>query len=331
MPDTSTGAVTGPGGATTFDDPGTSTTGTTAPGVDTTADTGPPADTETASGPSLTISHGPTHDFGTRQIGAAVTNRFTLTNVGDTEATGVVIGLVEPGIDDSSLEIIANDCGDTLAANADCEIEVDFAPRLFGPHAGSLEVEFVDHRGETESVARALVGVGVGATDNLLVNGDGEVGGPDMSPPQGWTAGAGDWNYFGTDAGLGGFGDYTIYPGEQVGGLSQYTLSQQLQVDGLTTWGDAAGLTFHYRIQLRTFDIGDDPASIILRFGDDGSNTIEEFPSAAFSGGWQQGTAEHIAPANTHDVQLVLGCLYMQGSLCSAWFDDMELWAEWDG
>ncbi|MCH9685730.1 MAG: choice-of-anchor D domain-containing protein [Deltaproteobacteria bacterium] len=326
------GATTTTGSAeTTVTPPASTGSTTTQPPADTTADTGPPAETDDPVGPVLTVSDPDGYDFGPRDIDSENTREFMVTNEGDQEAAGLTFALSEPGVDAPGFAIIANECGDTLGAGQSCTVTAEFAPDLFGPHAGTLEIEYEGLAGATEMISREMIGVGIGLTGNLVTNGGGEDGATNEAPP-GWTLTAGNWV---TSMGVTivpNSGAHFIWPGNGIPGLSEYSMFQQIPVAGLTTWGDAEDVLFHVSIWARSFDPGNDPMRFTVRFQDGGGANVGEFSSPDFSTPmWTELVGMFEAPRSTGLVQLVLSCSQVSGLSCSAFFDDIEIRAEYQG
>jgi hypothetical protein len=330
-----TGSGAKPGGEADGDD-GTDAEGDTTPGggggtgtSDATAspvDEGSSMDGGPAAHPEVTISHGPAFDFGPRNLTDNVDQAFTVTNEGDADATAVQVGGVG-----GQFSIMANDCAETLAPRSSCEVQVRFDPDLFGDAQTELRVAFQDH-GMATSVTRPIVGRGVGVTGNLLVNGGGELGNATDSPPMGWTVAYGPSWSANWDEVPPVEGDRTISAGWGPPGVNQFTLHQQINVAALTTWGDATGMRFYFRVFHRSETEGNDPTWVILRFRDISGGELASSPSVMFSGTtWNESVGNSLAPAGTHRVQLVLECTRVVNDWCSGFYDGMEVWAEWLG
>jgi hypothetical protein len=88
--------------------------------------------------------------FGTQKTGTTVTQSFTLTNAGNTTATSLAIS-VPAGYTQSS------NCGNALAANASCTVQVSFAPPAAAAYNGTVSV----------TSSAATVGVGVTGTGGV--------------------------------------------------------------------------------------------------------------------------------------------------------------------
>jgi hypothetical protein len=301
-----------------------STSAATAP-PDETAD-GPMMDDGPAGEhPEVTISHDPVFDFGPTPLIVGATEPFIVTNEGDDDATALQMSVA------GAFSIVEHDCGETLAAGATCEVQVLFAPELFGDTQTELQIGFED-QGAPTMVSRQILGRGVGTTRNLLINGGGELGDAIDIPPMGWVIDYGpNWSASG-QAVTPYEGRRTISPGWGPPGVNDFVLHQQVDLASLTTWGDANGLQVHCRAFHRAVYSGDDPTWIELRFFDSGGGEMELHPGGLFSGiTWNESQLSTPVPMGAHDTRLVLQCDRAAGDVCSGYFDGLELWAEWQG
>lgn len=108
------------------------------------------------SGPLLSLDPW-SHDFGEVEVGSTSPPLLaTLSNVGDTDATGLSFsGLPEFGFDaDTSA------CGDLLPAGGTCTVEITFTPAVPGPASAALNVSSAE--GSPASIRLAGLGVGEG-------------------------------------------------------------------------------------------------------------------------------------------------------------------------
>ncbi len=296
--------------------------------------TSSPASTTTAGAtdePLLAFSDGVSYDFELRPITTLSHHEFTVTNIGRMSAQSVTVSVLDSGVGHDSFAIGRSNCGDVLDPGQMCAVEVAFMPTLFGLHGATLLAEY-DTPTTSLFAALDMTGTGIGATDNLLVNGDGETGADGESPPPGWTAVSGIWQVTGSPLIAAYEGDQYIWPGIGIGGLSQYSVRQQIPVTNLTTWGDAEGIEFHVRSWLRSFEFGNDPAHYTMGFYDGGFSPLGEVVGPiSTSEAWVELQSSEVAPAGTEVTQLSLECELQSGSACSAFFDGMEVWAEWNG
>ena len=203
-----------------------------------------------------------------------------------------------------------------------------FAPELFGEYEGQLEVTF-GGAGEVDSVARPFTGLGVGTTSNLIRNGGGEQGSVDDHPPVGWESYSGtNWAI---NPELAHMGSYSIHAGSQ-SGPNGFVLFQSVDAVELTNWGNAEGVRFYFRAYQRGYEPNNDGAEVSLRFADAQGEELEFHSTGIYADeAWLESTGDHEAPPNTHDAQLLLVCHHYVGPECSAYFDEIEVWAEWLG
>jgi hypothetical protein len=304
----------------------TSTAGSaTLPPADDTA-TGPSMDDGPSGRPMVTISDGPTHDFGPRDLATTTEHVLTVTNGGDGDATAVQV--VEVG---GAFDIVGHDCGDVLAPGATCEVQLAFAPTLFGDFATELQIAFQD-QGRATSAARPITGRGIGVTGNLLVNGGGELGNALDSPPMGWVLGYGPSWSANWPLAVPYEGNRTISAGWGPPDINNFTLDQPVSLAAITSWGDGAGLRVHYRAFHRSEAEGNDPTWIELRFLDSGGNEMGLHAGSLYSGtAWNESMGTLEAPPSAHSLRLSLQCDRLVTDWCGGFFDGVEVWAEWSG
>lgn len=312
-------------GTTTSGGAGTVTGGVTSPTAD---DTGPTMDDGPAGHPAIMISNGPTFDFGPRNLTELADQAFAVTNEGDGDATAVQVAGVG-----GAFTILGHDCPPTLAPGSACEVTVRFDPALFGDVMTELQIAYQD-QGMATMAARQIVGRGVGATGNLLVNGGGELGNATDVPPMGWTIVYGpSWSANWFEEGLTPIeGVRTISAGWGPPDVSGFTLQQRIDVGALTTWGDAAGVRIYYRAFHRSETEGNDPTWVELRFRDGGGGELALHPSSLHSSTtWNESVGNFVAPPSSRAVELSLQCNRVMNEWCSGFFDGLEVWAEWLG
>lgn len=314
-------------GTTTAESGVTGPAGGTSPTADDTAE-GPAMDDGPAGHPLVTISNGPTFDFGPRNLTELAEQAFAVTNEGDGDATALQVAGVG-----GAFAILGHDCPPTLAPGSACEVTVRFDPALFGDVQTELQIAYQD-QGMATMAARQIVGRGVGATGNLLVNGGGELGNATDVPPMGWTIVFGpSWSANWFEEGLIPIeGMRTISAGWGPPESNSFTLYQQVDVAALTTWGDAAGVRVYYRAFHRSETEGNDPTWVELRFLDSGGSELGLHPSSLYSSTiWNESVGNFFAPPGTRSVQLSLQCNRVMNEWCSGFFDGLEIWAEWLG
>lgn len=111
---------------------------------------------------SLSLSHGPTLDYGTLPVGATADHTFTLTNSGGVPASAIVgTGLAAPfSFKGGLFPGTGGNCSANLAASASCTIVVTFAPTAPGTPTDDLEVNYNDGV-VARTTLRALAGTAV--------------------------------------------------------------------------------------------------------------------------------------------------------------------------
>jgi hypothetical protein len=77
-------------------------------------------------------------DFGSQVVGTSATQTVSLTNIGDT-SLDISIG---PPSGDFAVTPQTNPCGTSLAAGANCNLDITFTPTATGPRPGSVTVTF---------------------------------------------------------------------------------------------------------------------------------------------------------------------------------------------
>lgn len=109
----------------------------------------------------LTVSSGPTYNYGTVANGANVTQTFTVSNSGGSTATGLTgSGLAAPFIfSGGSYPGGSGTCASTLASGASCTISVSFSPASSGVHTDSIEIYYNDSV-SAQVASRGVTGTG---------------------------------------------------------------------------------------------------------------------------------------------------------------------------
>jgi len=118
----------------------------------------------------LTISDGPTFDYGTVSTGAASDHTFTVSNTGAATATAMAAGtpaLVAPfSYTGGAYPGTGGTCTTTLAAAATCTIVVRFAPTVVATFSDTVRVSYNNNSVVTEAT------VGVTGTSTSVIAGD---------------------------------------------------------------------------------------------------------------------------------------------------------------
>lgn len=285
-------------------------------------DTGP-TDTGPTGYPNIAISGGELFDFGSQDIHGTAEHVFVITNEGDGKATNLQVAVLGEAFSQQN-----SYCGSVLAPAAICAVEVIFAPELFGAYTGQLEITF-DDAGTPDSIVQNFEGLGIGATPNLLVNGNGEEGLVTTEPPIGWSAEryGHDWSI--SQEATPFAGDYSIHA-DNVSSLN-YWIYQAVSASSITTWGDLVGVRF----RSRAFHRAVDPlfcTSVGFSYLDGDGQSVDGLSSGLHcSPTWLESTGEVEAPANSQSVRFVIGCPPKGLPVCEGFFDEVELVAEWSG
>ncbi|MCA9649838.1 MAG: hypothetical protein H6712_03170 [Myxococcales bacterium] len=292
----------------------------------------PPADSSSSSGGEpepdpdpdpamLTISDGPTFDFGPVMAGSSGEHSFTVTNVGGIEATALQ-GLPPAAPFDyagGAFPGQGGDCGASLPAGDACTVVLAFAPAQWGPFQGEL---VLTHDGGTE-VGRPVVGDGQGISDNLLVNPGGEDGGDD--PPDGWTDDfPGRWL---TGAWVTPF-EGALFIGSDSGpDNDDFWLVQDVPLDAFADRLDQGlPLRAAFEGRARNWDTDNDVYRIQLRFFDPMGNRIGEWDTGEQTAAdWTLVSTSEAIPTDATRMRIRLGCRKGSGMYCDAYYDAMSL------
>lgn len=102
----------------------------------------------------LSISDGPSYDYGVHAVGASGSKTFTVSNSGGSPATGIsVSGLAAP------FSHSGGTCGATLASAASCTVVVQFSPTSTGISNDTIDIQYNDGA-SIQSAYRDVVGTG---------------------------------------------------------------------------------------------------------------------------------------------------------------------------
>lgn len=105
----------------------------------------------------ITISNGPTYDFGLVGLGDSQQISFVITNSGGTTATSISDSLSLDAPFSNLSEV--GTCGKSLASGASCTIVVDFSPITAGVFNDSINVRYNNGASTTDST-RSITGTG---------------------------------------------------------------------------------------------------------------------------------------------------------------------------
>lgn len=122
----------------------------------------------------LTISDGPTFDFGSAFVSTSVDKTFTVTNSGSGSATGVSEAL--PNIaapfrfKDGSFPGTGGTCTGTILASASCTIVVTFTPTSTAVSSTTIHLGYTDGTNSLEAT-RAITGTGLSVASLIISDG----------------------------------------------------------------------------------------------------------------------------------------------------------------
>jgi len=284
----------------------------------------PPGTTD-GGGSALEISDGPTFDYGGVPLGVERMHEFTVTNTGNDTAEGIN-GLPMAGAftyEDFAFPGTSGDCGNSLAAGANCIVSITFDPADLGVQLGVLAVSY---DGAPDAI-RPLLGGGEGQSANLLSNPGGEDAGV---PPSGWTdVGNGTWvttpNWEGVvfpNSGL-------LFISANTGNHSPpFRLVQSVDVSTWASTIDMGVMRFSVEGYARAWGDDNDEYRIRLHYSDGAGADL-----GSWSSGWDTGSSWSLvnntapAPVNTRAIEVELGCRKSSGSFCDAYYDDLDLHA----
>lgn len=121
---------------------------------------------------NLTISDGPTYDFGPVVATGSADRTFTITNTGALSATSVVAsGLSTPfSFKGGTFPGTGGTCGSTLNATANCTVVVSFSPSTTGSFSANLNFAYHDGANNQNSM-RAVQGTGATAASLTISDG----------------------------------------------------------------------------------------------------------------------------------------------------------------
>jgi alpha-tubulin suppressor-like RCC1 family protein len=110
----------------------------------------------------LSISDGPSFDFGTVPVNGFADKMFTISNSGGITATSLMgLGLTAPySFKGGVYPGTGGDCGVNLSVGASCAVVVTFSPTTASVQMATLEINFNDGTG-SQVVSRSLSGTGI--------------------------------------------------------------------------------------------------------------------------------------------------------------------------
>src|SRR6185312_15895609 len=115
-----------------------------------------------ANAASLSISDGPTYDYGTQASGSSTDKTFTVTNGGGVPASSLAsAALAAPfGYKGGAYPGTGGTCGVTLAVAGSCSIVVTYAPVSIGATSSTITLNYFDGAAP-QSAARNIQGTAV--------------------------------------------------------------------------------------------------------------------------------------------------------------------------
>lgn len=307
------------GEGTTGEEPPGESDSTGAPDDGTTTTTGePPAETTEPGLPQLSISDGPTFDFGPVALGGAASHLLTLTNEGTAPATGLSATVQAP-FDVPGGFPGAGRCGASLGPGEACTVEVAFTPTQLGRQAGTL---VVDHDGGPSAV-RALAGGGAGQSGNLLQNPGGESFG---APPPSWTQQVGTWAASVLPAETAPYAGSGYLFANEGDNNTDLVLEQSVDVGAWASTVDEGALHLSFSGHARALVGGNDEHRIRVHYHDDAGAILQTWTTNyASAGAWQAYDDLRVVPVGTRSVRVELGCRKQNGLYCNAYFDGLDV------
>jgi hypothetical protein len=299
-------------------------TGTTAmPPTDDGSTAAPAASDGTTGEPEATVLmlDVPGLDFGDVDTADAATDCVVVLNVGSVTATGLSGSVSGEGFAfaGGAYPGTAGTCGDSLDIADSCELDLAFTPGDLGPVGGMLEVA----ADNADPVVATLGGVGTGSTPNLLVNGDAEMLG---TPPPGWVENAGAWSAA-ADLAVRPQGGTGVFVGESTGNELEIALRQSVDVSAYADLVDRDDLELDFLGWQRGNGPNSEPGQIVLAVLDARGDTLEAWNSGMDTPfAWTELSLLEPLPAGTRTVSVTLECQAFLGSVCDAYFDDLELY-----
>lgn len=246
---------------------------------------------------------------------------LTVRNTAQIEARGITAApLSAPfGYTGGVFPGTAGDCTSVLPAQTSCAVEVSFRPSAPGDFEAPLTL-MVDNGPEATGILEGEAG----DSDNLLVNPGGEDQG---SPPPGWTVtGPGTW-VAGDPFDVPDPVEGQSYLGANMGPNNEmFRMRQDVAIDQWAALVDREMVRLRFEAHACSFQEGDDPYEIAVRYLDEEGEVLETWNSGRqTSASWQLHDHDRVVPADTRTVRVVLACDKGRGQFCDAFFDQLSL------
>ncbi len=107
----------------------------------------------------LSLSDGPTYNYGTKSVGSTTDKSFTVTNLGSANATSVIgTGLVAPySFKGGSYPGAGGSCTNTIIIGASCTVIVSYKPTATGVTSSNIQINYHDGSAN-QSALRGVTG-----------------------------------------------------------------------------------------------------------------------------------------------------------------------------
>ncbi|MEM9458558.1 MAG: hypothetical protein AAGF11_30550 [Myxococcota bacterium] len=274
----------------------------------------------------LSLSGGPIYDFGLVPVSMLGAGTLTVTNIGNTDATGIASLELTPPFEYTGMTYpgAGGTCMETLGPGQSCTLDLAFRPQQLGIHDGTLTLAY----DQGPDSIRALTGGGTGHSANLLVN----PGGEDMgSPPPGWNdIELGEWAAGTPSTMVEAYeGSYCHYAAQGFP-FAEYALFQDVDVAAWSHTIDQGLMRFDFVGWGRTYQFGNDQYRFVVRYLGVSGQPIDSWSiDWTLDAFWQMHGTQGTAPAGTRSIRIELGCVnYVPGTTrCDAYFDALSLQA----
>jgi hypothetical protein len=246
---------------------------------------------------------------------------LVLRNDGALEAEGLSGGPLVPPLSwaGGAFPGTGGTCGGTLAPGQTCDIVLAPSPGPFGLSSQELAIEYEDS-GLPESAVAQVDVVGIGTSEDLVVNGaftDGNAG----SAPPSWMVLSGGW-YTTNNQGVGDMRSVFAGPA-QVG--STVSLAQDV---ALAPWADtiaSAGLGLRVegvaRAQATDTDVW---LTVVTELDEGGGTILTHATDPGSNGNWGAFLHEYPLNPGTRAIRIELQCVMNNGTNCNTWFDAVQ-------